>query len=130
MLRLFSNFASGWPALGLLLIRLVAGVSLIFDGVVTLHLGQSDLPLIVSVLAVADGAMLVVGMWTPIAGFLAAAVCAGEILVRDENTGLGILLSAMGIGLALVGPGAISLDAWIFGLKKIDIEKLNGPPRR
>jgi hypothetical protein len=31
---------------------------------------------------------------------------------------------------AFVGPGAFSVDAWLFGLKRIDIEKLEGPSRR
>jgi hypothetical protein len=28
----------------------------------------------------------------------------------------------MGAALALVGPGALSMDAWLFGWKRIDIE--------
>jgi hypothetical protein len=52
------------------------------------------------------------------------------LLFRHDNPYPGILLAAMGVGLALVGPGAVSFDAWIFGFKKIDIEKLNGSPRR
>jgi hypothetical protein len=33
------------------------------------------------------------------------------------------LSAAIGAGLALVGPGAWSLDAWLFGWKRIDIER-------
>lgn len=128
--RLFSNFASGWPALGLLLIRIVAGAVLIIDGVMNTHAGQPVLPMFLGILAITDGAMLIGGLWTPLAGFLAAAVSTVDILFRHQSPCPGILLAAMGVGLALVGPGALSLDAWIFGLKKIDLENLDRPSRR
>jgi putative oxidoreductase len=128
--HLFSNFASGWPAFGLLIIRIVAGIVLIADGIMRFRVGQPVLPLSLDALTVVDGAMLVAGLWTPLAGALAVAASAGGILIFHENAGAGALLAAMGAGLALVGPGAISIDAWIYGLKRIDIEKLNGPPRQ
>ncbi len=128
--RLFSNFASGWPALGLLLIRIVAGAFLIVDGLVRLSANQPAMSLILSVLAIGDGAMLVAGLWTPLAGILAAAVSIIDIVFRHQNPGPSILLVAMGAGLALVGPGALSIDAWIFGLRKIDLEKLDESSRR
>ena len=130
MRRLFSNFASGWPAIGLLLIRIVAGTALIIDGVMKIHAGEPLLPMLLGVLAIGDGAMLVAGLWTPLAGLLAATVSAVDIVFRHQNPYPGILLAAMGAGLALVGPGALSIDAWIFGLRKIDLEKLDEPPRR
>jgi putative oxidoreductase len=126
--RFFSNFAGGWPALGLLLIRIAAGVALIIDGKSRVLPGQPILPLIVGVLAIADGSILLVGLWTPLAGILAIALSAAEILVYHENPCPGILVAAMGAGVAFVGPGALSIDARLFGLKKIDIDKLEKPP--
>jgi putative oxidoreductase len=128
--RLFSNFAGGWAAFGLLLIRTVAGVSLVVDGKTRLYPGQPILQLILGVLAIGDGAVLVAGLWTPLAGFLAIALSVSEILVYDGSLCPGILLAAMGAGVAFVGPGAFSIDALLFGMKKIDIEKLEGPARR
>lgn len=130
MRHLFSNFASGRPALGLLLIRIATGVSLTIDGIMRIHFGQPIPPSLLGLLAVGDGVLLLAGLWTPLAGPLVVAVFAGELLFRHDNFYPGILLATMGAGLALVGPGAISVDAWIFGLKKIDIEKLNGSPHR
>jgi putative oxidoreductase len=127
--RLFSNFASGFSGLGLL-IRIAAGTSLIVDGAAALHSGWPGLPLIFGALEVGGGAMLAGGVWTPIAGFVAVTATISQILLHHENPYAGTLLSAMAAGLALVGPGAFSVDAWLFGLKKIDIEKLGGPPHR
>jgi hypothetical protein len=45
-----------------------------------------------------------------------------QTVLRDENPYPGILLAAMGAALALVGPGVLSMDAWLFGWKRIDIE--------
>lgn len=126
--RLFSNFASGWPALGLLLIRIVAGTALIIDGIMKIQAGAPVSAISIGILAIGDGAMLVAGLWTSFAGVLAVVVSAVDIFFRHQNPCPGILLMAMGAGLALVGPGALSIDARTFGLKKIDLEKLDEPP--
>jgi putative oxidoreductase len=128
--RLFSNFARGWPALGLLLMRIAAGAFVIVDGVARFQAGAPAWPWFLGLLAIADGAMLIAGLWTPLAGSLAVILAAAEILLLHADPGSGILFAAMGAGLALVGPGAVSVDARLFGLKKIDIDKLNGPSRR
>jgi uncharacterized membrane protein YphA (DoxX/SURF4 family) len=130
MRRFFSNFAGGWPALGLLLIRIAAGAALMIDGKVRVHSGEPLLPLILGVLEVANGAVLIAGLWTPLAGILSIALSASEILVFHDTLCPAILLASMGAGVAFVGPGAFSVDAWLFGLKRIDIEKLERPPQR
>lgn len=130
MRRFFSNFAGGWPALGLLLIRLSAGAALILDGKPRV---QSDIPLsalILGVLEMADGAVLIAGLWTPLAGLLSVALSTSEILIFHDTPCPAIFLASMGAGLAFVGPGAFSIDAWLFGLKRIDIDKLDEPPNR
>lgn len=126
--RFFSNFTGGWPALGLLVIRIAAGLALIIDGKSRVVPGQLSLPLVVGVFAIADGIILIAGVWTPLAGILAIALSATEVLVYHENPCPGVLLAAMGAGVAFVGPGAFSIDARLFGLKRIDIDKLGRPP--
>jgi putative oxidoreductase len=122
--RFISSFVGGRPALGLLLIRIAAGAALILDGQVRLHHGEPLLPLILGLLEVANGTVLVAGLWTPAAGILSVALSTGEILIFHDTLCPAILLASMGAGLALVGPGALSIDAWLFGLKRIDIGKL------
>ena len=122
MRRLFSNFARGWPGIGLLLIRIVAGASLIINGVQKIQAGQSMESVMLGLLAIGDGALLVVGLWTPIAGTLVIALASWEFIVRHDNLYPRILLAAIGAALALVGPGAFSIDAWLFGWKRIDLE--------
>ena len=128
MRRFISNFVGGRPALGLLLIRIAAGAALAIDGTVRAQFGEPLLPLTLGLLEVATGAVLIAGLWTPVAGILSMALSIGEILVFHDTLCPAILLACMGAGLAFIGPGALSIDAWLFGLKRIDIDKLEGPP--
>lgn len=124
MRRLFSTFARGWPGVGLLLMRIVAGGSLFINGVETLQSGQvANSATIFGLFAIADGALLVVGMWTPVAGFLVVAISVFGLFVQHDNLCPCFLLAAVGAALALVGPGALSIDARLFGWKRIDLDK-------
>ena len=120
MRRLFSTFARGSPGVGLLVMRLVAGAAFIAQALDTLH--SSQLPVaVLSTLAIVAGLLLLAGLWTPIAGSLGAAVSIWFALNLVEDPLAGILLATMGAGLALVGPGAWSADAKLFGWKRIDV---------
>ena len=119
MRRLFSSFARGWPGVGLLLLRIVSGGFLIMDGVEKCRAGL----LMAGLFAIVDGALLVTGLWTPIAGPLVIVLSTWGILVQHQDPHPGILLAAIGAALGLVGPGALSLDARLFGWKRINLEK-------
>jgi hypothetical protein len=99
------------------------------DGKVRVQHGEPILPLLLGLFEVANGAALIAGLWTPAAGILSVVLSICEIFVFHDILCPAILLASMGAGLALVGPGAISIDAGLFGLKRIDISKLDGPPR-
>jgi len=122
---LFSTFPRGWPGTGLLLMRLVAGFTLADQGIIGLRgeprLGQ----VIVSVLAAAAGILLTAGLWTPIAGALAAGVELWCTFSPPGDPLTHILLGTLGAAVALVGPGAWSVDARLFGWKRINIRNRN-----
>ena len=119
MRRFFSSFARGWPGVGLLLLRIISGGFLIMDGVEKCRAGQ----LMAGLLAIVDGALLATGLWTPVAGPLVIVLSTWGILVQHQDPHAGILLAAIGAALVLVGPGALSLDARLFGWKRINLEK-------
>jgi putative oxidoreductase len=121
--RLFSTFAHGWPGVGLLLMRLVVGISLIANGIQKLQAGQPIGLAILNLLAVGDGALLVAGLWTPVAGFFVSVLAVWGFLTQNASPYPIILSATIGVGLALVGPGAWSLDARLFGWKRIDIQR-------
>jgi putative oxidoreductase len=100
------------------------------DGKVRVHYGEPFFPLTLGLLEVTVGALLIAGLWTPIAGVISIALSVSEILVFHDILCPAILLAFMGAGLAFVGPGALSIDALLFGLKRIDIDKLEVPRRR
>ncbi|MDW5267551.1 MULTISPECIES: hypothetical protein [Acidobacteriaceae] len=121
MRRLFSTFACGWPGVGLLLIRTAVGVSLIANGIVRFRSGQAPELTILDILTIADGVLVMVGLWTPVAGSLVVILAAWSILAQHANLYSTVLSAVIGAGLALIGPGAWSLDARLFGWKRIDL---------
>jgi len=119
--RLFSTFARGWPGVGLLLIRIVAGVAFIQDGSQKLQGDHAIGTLLIGLTAIGDGALLLVGLWTPIAGCVVIAVTAWGGFVLHDPPYPSLLLATMGAALVLLGPGAVSVDARLFGWKRIDV---------
>lgn len=121
MRRLFSTFARGWPGGGLLLLRAVAGASLVVHGIDSFQRGLPIEPTILDLFAIGDGMLLIAGLWTPIAGSLVVLLALWDALAQHGDPYACILLAAIGAALALVGPGSWSFDAWLFGWKRIDI---------
>jgi putative oxidoreductase len=119
--RLFSMFPNGWPGAALLLLRLVAGILLIYDGVVALRIGPDLQATILHSAAIGAGMLLILGLWTPIAGTLVILVeiCFGFLGTTQMRSN--ILLGALGAALAVLGPGIRSIDALRYGRKRFDI---------
>ena len=121
--RLFSMFPNGWPGRGLLLLRLVSGILLINDGVSGLLEGPSWPGIIRLFLEIATGILLLVGLWTPMAGVLVIVVELWSMLSRTGDLRNCIVLATFGAALAVLGPGVRSIDARLFGRKRIDIRE-------
>ena len=121
MRRLFSGFARGLPGAGLLFMRLVAGIALVMRAVAILCDGPKLGPAILQVLAAGAGLLLLAGLWTPLAGALAAVIYMWDIFSHTGDPWTNILLATLCAALALLGPGAWSVDAHLFGWKRINI---------
>ena len=119
MQRLFSTFADGWPGGGILLLRLVAGGALIDQGIAALGAGAHPGPVVLPVLGAAAGLLILGGLWTPVGGVL-AGIAEGAIIFLEPGTEtLAIVLAALAISLAMIGPGAWSVDALLYGRKEV-----------
>jgi hypothetical protein len=119
--RLFSTFARGWPGVGLLIMRLVAGIGLIVHAIASLGTELSVESAIIHVFTIATALLLLAGLWTPVAGFLVPILEIWNLFSQPGNRWVNILLGTIGTALALIGPGALSVDARRFGWKRIDI---------
>jgi uncharacterized membrane protein YphA (DoxX/SURF4 family) len=80
-------------------------------------------PALINLQLVAAGTamLLLVGLWTPVAGVLMAVAELGLTFSHPVDPWRHILLGALGIALAMLGPGAWSVDAHRFGRKRIRI---------
>lgn len=121
--RLFSMFPNGWPGRGLLLLRLVSGILLINDGITGLLEGPPWPGNIRLCLETSTGMLLLVGLWTPAAGILVVIVELWSMLSRTGDLRNCVALATFGAALAMLGPGVRSIDARLFGRKRIDIRE-------
>lgn len=112
MQRFFSSFPSGRAGVGLLLLRVAVGAS------VLVHARNGQVApawqtIAVSSLALFVALLLLVGFLTPVAGSLGVAVGLVSFAATDP------CLSAIAAAIVLLGPGAYSVDSRLFGRREI-----------
>ena len=127
MQRLFSTFADGWPGGGLLLQRLLTGTVLLYCGITHLVKASQFVPITPHLIGAAAGMLLLVGLWTPAGGLLVTIVELRVVLSRDGDPLIPLMLAILSASLAMIGPGAWSIDARLYGWKEI---KIYGRQRR
>jgi putative oxidoreductase len=128
--RLFSSFAHGAPGAGLLLMRIAAGGALVVHGVAGLAAGSAAPSVALDILSAVTGVLLLVGLWTPVVAALATIDAALLAFSDPANQRFYILLGALAAALALLGPGAFSVDARLFGWRRVEIRNGNGNGNR
>jgi uncharacterized membrane protein YphA (DoxX/SURF4 family) len=134
--RTFSSFPSGGAGAALLVLRLFVGASATLEAGLTI---ASNHTLAMSTVAAASvaiaGLALIIGFLTPIASVLICLVGAGIMAMSIPSAALllfnsrmsafeFVLMSAV---LVILGPGAISLDARLFGRREVAIRRTSRP---
>jgi uncharacterized membrane protein YphA (DoxX/SURF4 family) len=129
--RTFSGFPTGYPGLALLLLRLVVGGAASSEAWLHIAANQGALnsSVAVALLAFVTGLALIIGFMTPIACVLLSA--GGLLLMIDSSRSGHLLLLesgmarlefiAMSAALISLGPGALSVDARLYGRREIEV---------
>ena len=119
--RLFSTFAQGLPGAGLLLLRLATGTSLLLHETSQFTLEEPVWQTVTLVVRACLSALLVGGLWTPVVGTLTATLELATAFWHPSDVWIHGLVASLAVALALLGPGAWSADAWLFGWRRIEI---------
>jgi uncharacterized membrane protein YphA (DoxX/SURF4 family) len=117
--------------------RVAVALSAIVQGISTLIAPDAQtFSWAIGLLEILVGAALMIGFLTPIVGASAAlgnlAIGVSWLLTSSTNTSDKVIpalyLVVMSIALSLLGPGAFSLDAHLFGRREIIIPESSKPP--
>ena len=123
--RLFSTFADGWPGTGLLLQRLLTGTVLVYHAVICVSATTTECAAVVpQIFGAVVGTCLLVGLWTPVAGTLVAIAGGWLLWANAADAWSSIMVTVFGATLAMIGPGAWSIDARLFGRRRIQASEL------
>jgi uncharacterized membrane protein YphA (DoxX/SURF4 family) len=129
------SFPAAWVGAALLVLRVVVGASTIIEAALAGTEGHATLSLAVALALAVAGLALVLGYLTPLVSALIAATAA-VILLGFDATILHLLASRMALFefavmaavVSVLGPGAISIDARLFGRREVQIDE--AAPRR
>ena len=105
--------------------RLVIGSALVVRAGAKLWIDPPLNVTIPAVLAIGAGILLIAGLWTPIVGISVALIEIWKIIMLPGDKWVWLLLGTAGAALAMLGPGLWSIDARLFGWKRIE-----APPRK
>ena len=100
--------------------RLVIGFALVVRAASKLWVDPPLNVTILAVLSIGAGILLIAGLWTPIAGGLVALIEVWKMIMLPGDKWVWLLLGTAGATLAMLGPGLWSIDARLFGWKRIE----------
>jgi len=116
MQRLFSMFPPGWPGLGLVLLRVSVAVPVLLDT----YGNRNELPGWALIALAVLSATLSVGFLTPMVAVLALVVRLVSLKSVSAGSEAAICMTILSaLALAMVGPGAYSIDAFRFGRRLV-----------
>ncbi len=114
-----------------MLLRLGVGIALVSLGINGTFRAQGEpIGIARDLIAVAGGVFLLVGLWAPVMGALVALdelwIAFSVYSSQPDDRWIHIFLAVLTAGVAMLGPGAWSIDARLFGRKRIDFDPTRG----
>jgi putative oxidoreductase len=106
--------------------RLSAGMALVVQAFSELLVGPPLEAVLFQASSAGLGILLIAGLWTPVVGTLVAVEAVWSFF-SSGHSWRWILLATLGAALALIGPGAWSVDARLFGWKRLEIRDRKSP---
>ncbi len=105
-----------------MLLRVAVSIFLVYDALTMLRGPADGSRAIPELGAAALGIFVCAGLWTPVAGVLVSVLQIWLSIARVGDVGAHILAAAIALGLSFIGPGAWSVDALVFGRRRISIQ--------
>jgi putative oxidoreductase len=130
--RLFSTFPNSWPGFGLLLIRICLFLSLLHFRITLAEAPSDAVTFAQKSVVLAGSVLLLIGLWTPV---VAVVIALNELSAaflfspQRKETWVHVFFAVLSASIAMLGPGAWSIDARLFGRKRIDIDRKRGRTR-
>jgi membrane-bound ClpP family serine protease len=104
--------------------RLVVGSALVVRASYAMWSNPPIILMVMSAFLAGFGLFLISGLWTPIVGTLVALLETWQIMTIAGDWWVPLLLGTVGVALAMLGPGLWSVDARLFGWRRVE-----PPPR-
>jgi putative oxidoreductase len=103
---------------------------LVHFGITGLSTRPETITLAQHLIAAAGGTFLLVGFWTPVIGTLIALdevwIAISHYAAQLQDSWIHLLGGVLSVCMAMLGPGAWSVDARLFGRKRFDISPTRG----
>jgi len=98
---------------------MTAGALLLYCAAVILARTSQAAEVAPAIVGAVAGLLVLLGLWTPVAGTLIAIVETWSVFKHSTSSLISVTLAILGATLAMIGPGAWSVDARLFGRKHI-----------
>jgi putative oxidoreductase len=123
MQRLYSTFPDSWPGVALLIMRAGQAVEVISGNHLDAVAGFTLAGTLLFGLELLTAGLLAIGLGSPVAGLLQALLECWRIYAGGRFNPGHFDCALLAVCLAMLGPGAWSIDARLFGRRRVRIDR-------